>query len=107
LNQSDFLLAPPLLDLGRARDGIPDVVEGVKINQSMHAVFPRELPSLAGPVAQHASHKESGHTDIDHAANTCHDVNVIGPLTHHCRSKGQQIPPSSLRSLVGMTRTLG
>jgi len=54
---------------------------------------------------RNSGHQESGHAHVDGSVLAGHYVDVIGALAHLLPlSAEQQIPPRSLRSLVGMTK---
>jgi len=79
-NQSNFLFAPPRLDLGFSSNGIFNPFEALIPNQPCHFVFSGKGAGAPGLVAEDSRHQPSGHTDVEYSAFTRENVNLVAAL---------------------------
>jgi hypothetical protein len=77
LNQADFLLATPALELFLAGDGIADVAEGFEVNQPVHVVLRGESGHQFVSVLKEPTRHIVRYADIEDTGLAGEDIDEV------------------------------
>lgn len=82
LDQRNFLLPPPFLDLSLAVNSGLNMLKDFVVHQPINAIPARKSSALPCFVLQNSRHEEPSHTDVNCPALARQDIDVITPASH-------------------------
>jgi hypothetical protein len=80
LDQPELFLAAPALDFLLARDGEPDVAEGLEVYQSKNSVLAGESGNEPVTVFDHSAQEVVCYTGVQGSRTAGQNVNVVGAV---------------------------